>query len=207
MAKAKKAEARSVEAENKMYELMLILKPDLLESAITKKLKEISKFLEDGGAKIIMEDVWDKRKLAYNIKQYSEGIYVVYNFEGLTSAMRELDEHLRIDNDVIRHLLTTLKEGYQYSKFDDETEEEEKPRKSTPKPAPKRVEKKEEAVKKPEPVIEEEEVEEIVEKVTEEPTEEVAEEKVEEPIEVIKVDKIDLDDKLNKLLEGDDLNI
>lgn len=197
MAKAKKAEPRVVEAENKMYELMFILQPELLETALKKKLKTFNDYLESNGVKVTLEDIWGKQNLAYRIKQFDEGIYVVYNFEGPTTFIKELDDHLRIDNEVIRHLIMNISSNYKYSKFDEEEEEvvEEKPKK---KEAPKKVEKKEEP-KKEEPKKEEPK-EEVKEEVKEET-------KAEDKKESAEVDKTELDDKLDKILDGDDLAI
>ncbi len=67
MAKAKKAEPRILEAENKMYEAMLVLKPDILESNLNKKLKEFKKYLEDHDCKVTEEDIWEKRAFPRHI--------------------------------------------------------------------------------------------------------------------------------------------
>ena len=100
---AKKAEfTRVIEAENRLYELMFILKPTLLESAVKKKLKEFEDSIEKNGGEIKVNDLWGKRRLAYRIKQFEEGIYVLYNLVMPTTYVRELEEHLRIDVEVIR---------------------------------------------------------------------------------------------------------
>jgi ribosomal protein S6 len=189
----KKETARVVEAENKMYELMIVLQPELLESAVEKKLKEFDKFLEENGGKVTMKDVWGKQKLAYRIGQFDNGIYVVYNLELPTTFIKELDEHLRIEKDAIRHLLMTIDSDYEYSRFDEIIEEpkeevkNESPKKSYSHKAdsPKKPEKKEEEVKE---------------------TEEKAEEK-EPSKEKKEVSKDELDDKLGKILDGDDITI
>ena len=186
MAKKKQAFVRVTEAQNKMYELMFILKPDMLESAVTKKLKDFKTYLEENNSKVILEDVWGKKRLAYRIKQYEEGIYVVYNIEAPTTFMKELDNHLRIDNQTIRHMVITLDKGYTYSKFDEEVEEEaEKPKKRV-----RKEESKEMASEKDAESAKKKPVEKKVEK-----------EETKEP------NKGELNEKLDKLLDGDDLNI
>ncbi len=103
----------------KKYELMFILQPELLESAVEKKLKEFEKFIEENEGKIDMRDLLGKKKLAYRIAKNDEGIYVVYHLTLPTSFNRELDEHLRIEKDVIRFLLTSLDKDYTYQKYED----------------------------------------------------------------------------------------
>jgi len=66
--------ADRVEAEVKKYELMLVLQPEMLETAVEKKLKEFDKFLSEHGGEATMKDIWGKKRLAYRIKLFNEGI-------------------------------------------------------------------------------------------------------------------------------------
>lgn len=100
----------------KLYELMLVFKPDILESALEKKLKEFEQFLADNDGKVEVKDIWGKRDLAYGIKQYNQGNYVVYNLVLPNTFIQELDESLRINTDVMRHLIVKMDEGYKYEK-------------------------------------------------------------------------------------------
>ena len=177
MAKTAAKSDRIVESVDKKYELMLVLQPELLESAVEKKLKEFEKFLTENGGSVDMKDNWGKQKLAYRIGPHKQGVYVVYNITFPTTANRELDEHLRIDKDVIRHLQVTLGSGYEYTTY-----EEEAPKPKTEKEAP--VKKSAPASHKAKDTV-----------------------KSEVKDKGVKADADKLDDKLDKLLEGDDLNI
>lgn len=110
----------------KPYELMLVFKPDILESALEKKLKEFEAFLDENGGTIEVKDVWGKRELAYNIKQYEQGNYVLYNLTLPSTFLKELDEYLRIHNDVMRFLVVSLKKDYTYEKPKEQFAEEPK---------------------------------------------------------------------------------
>ena len=162
MAKVKKATTRVVEAIDKKYEIALVLKPDFLESALNKKLKIFEGLIEGNGGKIILKDEWGKRDLAYKIKLYNQGIYVLYNVSLPTTFIKELDETLRIDTEILRYLMINIDDNYKYTKFDEEeaVEEKEVPTSKTvkpvvskpapvstptPAPAPKKEEKKEES--------------------------------------------------------------
>jgi small subunit ribosomal protein S6 len=181
--KTTKVEAVSAaETEKKPYELMFILK-DMLESTYKKKLKDFKEFLENGGATVSVEDIWGKRPLAYRIEGKDDGIFVVYNFIAPTGFVHEVNEHLRIDTEVIRHMIVSVPKSYSYTVFKEEPAEE-KPVKKENKPFKKnrRVEDREEKpVKK--------------------------EEKQETHEEKGKPDKANLDEKLDKLLGGGDLNM
>lgn len=110
-----------------LYELMLVFQPELLESAKDKKLRDFEKFLEENGGKVKMKDDWGKRKLAYRIGKHDAGIYVVYNLTLPPSFNKELDEHLRIDKDIVRYLHIALPDDYTYTKFEEEKKMEPKP--------------------------------------------------------------------------------
>lgn len=98
------------------YELMLVFRSDLLENALEKKLKEFEQYLEENEGSVILKDLWGKRDLAYSIKQHDRGLYVAYNLSLPASFLKELDEHLRIDKDILRHLVIRLKTDYRYEK-------------------------------------------------------------------------------------------
>lgn len=177
----KKEVARVVEPIDKKYELMLVLQPDLLESAVEKKLREFEKFLTDNGGEVEMKDNWGKQKLAYKIGKYNAGTYVVLNVTLPTTFNRELDEHVRIDKDIIRFLHISLKDNYSYTKFEEEKVVEE-PKKEAPSTSRRPVTTTHKASSK-----------EVV-------TTEIKDKGK-------KADADSLDDKLDKLLEGDDLKI
>ena len=119
--------ATAAETGHKKYELMLVLQPELLESAKEKKLRDFEKFLGENDGKVDMKDDWGKRKLAYRIGKHDAGIYVVYNLSLPPAFNRELDEHLRIDKDVVRFLHIALPDDYSYTKYEEEVKKEAKP--------------------------------------------------------------------------------
>jgi small subunit ribosomal protein S6 len=101
-----------------LYELMIILNPELRESEVKKKLEEFEEMLVKGGAKITQRDFWGKRALAYRIKKKDDGIYMVYNAEMPASFLKELKAALRIDKEMVRSLVIKLPAGHAYTKFD-----------------------------------------------------------------------------------------
>ena len=54
---------------------------------------------------ILESGVWGKRRLAYEVKKYTEGIYVKINFDAVPVAVEKLREHFRFNEDVIRDLI------------------------------------------------------------------------------------------------------
>lgn len=179
----KKVVARVLEAADKKYELMLVLQPDLLESAVEKKLKGFEKFLEENGGTVEMKDNWGKNKLAYRIGKFDTGNYVVYNVTLPTTFNQELAHHVRIDKDIIRFLHISLKDDYNYTKFEEEVKQ----------PAPAEKKERPSMGRKPAATTHKAASKEVT------PTEVKDKGK--------KADAESLDAKLDKLLEGDDLKI
>ena len=86
----------------RQYELMIILDPDLEERTISPSLdKFLSVITKDGGT-VDNVDLWGKRRLAYEIKKKSEGIYAVVNFSAESATAKELDRQLGLNESILR---------------------------------------------------------------------------------------------------------
>ena len=236
MAKKATATKREVETVINPYEIMLILNPELRESEIKKKLKEITEMIVKEGGKITNEDFWGKKDLAYRIKKHWEGIYMVYNLEPPNTFLNELKNYFRIEKDILRSIILTLPSDYTYTKYDLEAaaEEEKKEKRSFKKNvsikhnAPVIPAKKLAPIKIEEEKVVEEKAKEIKEEkkpvspvpseteVTKaegseaegggEEKEEVKEKKVVKK-EIKDVDEAELDKKLDEIIGGEDLNL
>lgn len=89
---------------NGNYEVVFILQPDLGEEA-TAALVEKFKTMIESKATIGEVDEWGKRHLAYPINDYTEGHYVLVNFQSAPEFPRELDRVLRITDGVMRSMI------------------------------------------------------------------------------------------------------
>lgn len=93
------------------YELLYIIKNDVNEEQTEATITKFSGILEKEGATIASVDKWGKRKLAYIIdKKHSEGYYVLVKFNGSSAAIDETDRLLKIDENILRHLVTKIGE-------------------------------------------------------------------------------------------------
>lgn len=107
------------------YELMVIIVPDLSEDDIQKQLNKIRKEITDLKGEIYHEDLWDIRDLAYLIKKYDKGFYIVFYFTFDSHKIAELEKELMFDSKILRHLVVKSPREYQIKKMS-ETEKEEK---------------------------------------------------------------------------------
>jgi small subunit ribosomal protein S6 len=101
----KKQIIKSQDTRLKDYELVFILNPDVTEEALETKLNGISEFITGREGVISSIDKWGKKKLAYPIKHFLEGNYVLARFQISPAKCKELDANLKISEEVLRHLL------------------------------------------------------------------------------------------------------
>ena len=90
------------------YEMMVIMKPLLPDDIRNKVHKFITDLIKDFGGEVVDVDVWGKRYLAYKIKQHNEGYYIVYLFSLPREHVKELDRKVRLNSEVIRHLIVKV---------------------------------------------------------------------------------------------------
>jgi small subunit ribosomal protein S6 len=90
------------------YELVIIISPQLSEDSYEAAIDKINRFITGKGGNIVDTQRWGKRKLAYSIKHFNEGNYVLLKFKMKPAFSRELEANLRISEDVIRHLLVKM---------------------------------------------------------------------------------------------------
>ncbi|MGH7240958.1 MAG: 30S ribosomal protein S6 [Candidatus Saccharimonadales bacterium] len=87
------------------YEIAVLYHPDL-EIDLDKAASRVTKIITDNGGKVVSEDNWGKRKLAYNIKGNEHAVYVFYTVEMPGEGVRKVESTLNITDEVIRFLIT-----------------------------------------------------------------------------------------------------
>lgn len=86
------------------YELMVILKAQLPENVRMGIESKVIQTLEAGNGKVDKVDAWGKKHLAYKVNKQSEGYYIVYNFETITSQLENIEKSLKLNKDILRYL-------------------------------------------------------------------------------------------------------
>ena len=91
------------------YEAMFILRPDLEEEKRNELIEKFKTIISNDGE---VEEVneWGMKKLAYEIKKFKEGYYVLANFKANTDLPKELERNFRISDNVIRYMVINLEE-------------------------------------------------------------------------------------------------
>ncbi|MBA7679831.1 30S ribosomal protein S6 [subsurface metagenome] len=90
------------------YELVFIISPEVAEEKTDTIIDNVSQFITAGGGTISDVKRWGKRKLAYPIRHFMEGDYVLTRFKLGPALGKELESNLRISEEVLRHLLIKI---------------------------------------------------------------------------------------------------
>ncbi len=89
---------------NRTYELMFIVRPDMTEEDLDKLISNLQSVVPASGGTVQKVDKMGKRRLAYTVKRFHEGIYVLMVVEGGGAVIHELERRLRVTEQVIKFL-------------------------------------------------------------------------------------------------------
>jgi len=99
--------------ETVKYELMVIIDSKLGEDATKKRLERTRKLISSLKGEIFFEDLWGERNLGYPIKGHTEGYYAVMSFMISPEHIKEIDETLTLEPEVVRFLITKIPLAYE----------------------------------------------------------------------------------------------
>jgi len=86
------------------YEVMYIIRTDVEEEAVQSTIEKLQGIINNGG-EITKHDVMGKRRLAYEINKFRDGIYVLVQFTATAEVVAELDRVMKISDEIIRSLI------------------------------------------------------------------------------------------------------
>ena len=93
--------------ENAKYEILYIIRPNIDEEAKTALVERFDAILTDNGAEVLESKLWEKRRLAYEMNGFREGIYHIVKVSSPSSAnaINEFDRLAKINDDIVRHMI------------------------------------------------------------------------------------------------------
>ena len=97
-------------SENRQYELVYIVQPEATDQELSDLHGQIQTIVQRFNGTIERSEPWGRRKLAYEIGRYKEGVYVLEVLNGPGEMIKELDRRLKVTDNVVRHLVVRVDE-------------------------------------------------------------------------------------------------
>ena len=92
----------------KKYEAVIILNPNLSSKA-DDFIKDFKKLLEANTFNIVKQEDVGRRQLSYSINNHNKGHYLLFNLEGDPSKLIEIENKIKYNESIIRHLFISVK--------------------------------------------------------------------------------------------------
>jgi len=88
------------------YELMYIVAPTVGDDQFTGATERVDAMVTNLGGEVQDKQPWGKRRLAYPIEKHEDGYYLLSRIRLDPGRIQELEDQLRISDEVIRHMIT-----------------------------------------------------------------------------------------------------
>ncbi len=95
---------------DRQYELVYILPPETTEQQAGELHEQIAAIVSRLHGQIEKTENWGRRKLAYEIGHFKEGVYVLELINGTGELMKEIDRRLKVMDQVVRHMVVRVDE-------------------------------------------------------------------------------------------------
>jgi small subunit ribosomal protein S6 len=95
------------------YEVMFIVRPDVLEEDMDKLISTLQGHATTAGATVQNTEKMGRRRLAYDVKKFQDGQYVLFTLQSDGKAIHELERRLRVAEQVIKYITVRTDEEQQ----------------------------------------------------------------------------------------------
>jgi len=90
------------------YETLYIIQPSIPEEQIEEVIRTFEGIIPENRGTLIKTEKWGRRRLAYRVKNFWEGFYVIHEYEGDGGTQREIERRMRIHDHIVRYLTTRV---------------------------------------------------------------------------------------------------
>jgi len=95
---------------NRTYELMFIVRPDMADEDLDKLISNLENTVSSAKGTVKSVERMGKRRLAYMVRKFREGVYILMVIEGAGAVMHEVERRLRVTEQVIKFLTVRIDE-------------------------------------------------------------------------------------------------
>jgi small subunit ribosomal protein S6 len=95
---------------NRTYEIMFIVRPDVEEAEIDKLIEGFTSNITSGGGEVKQAEKMGRRRLAYTVRKFNDGFYVLLVVAAPGSLIGEIERRLRVTEQVIKFITVRMDE-------------------------------------------------------------------------------------------------
>jgi small subunit ribosomal protein S6 len=95
---------------SRTYEVMYIVRPDVEEADLDKLIEGFEKNVTDGGGEVKSTEKMGRRRLAYTVRKFNDGIYVLMTIVAEGALVGEIERRLRVSEQVIKFITVRIDE-------------------------------------------------------------------------------------------------
>jgi small subunit ribosomal protein S6 len=86
------------------YETLMVLHPELPDAQTRETIERARRLIEEMGGELEQMQEWGMRELAYPIRRFTRGYYVLAEYKGTSAVVNELERNLKIADEILRFL-------------------------------------------------------------------------------------------------------
>src|SRR3954468_14804073 len=95
---------------SRVYEVMFIIRPDAVDEDVDKLIAGFTTTVTNGGGTVKSVDKMGRRKLAYVVRKFNDGNYILLTIEAGGAVVLELERRLRVSEPVIKFITVRMDE-------------------------------------------------------------------------------------------------
>ena len=95
---------------SRLYEVMFIVRPDVEDEEADKLIESLSNTVKTGGGSVKSVEKLGRRKLAYQVRKFNDGNYILFTIEATGPVVLELERRLRVTEQVIKFITVRIDE-------------------------------------------------------------------------------------------------
>jgi len=95
---------------SRTYEIMFIVRPDVEEADLDKLIEGFSSTITSGGGEVKSVEKMGRRRLAYTVRKFNDGFYVLLNIAAEGKLITEIERRLRVSEPVIKFITVRMDE-------------------------------------------------------------------------------------------------
>ncbi|HEX2350790.1 MAG TPA: 30S ribosomal protein S6 [Ktedonobacterales bacterium] len=87
------------------YELGIVINPEIGDEQARSLVERVTTIITNHSGQVVRVNAWGRRRLAYPIQRFRDGLYFFFDLILEPSTIAEIERNLRVNEDIIRHLL------------------------------------------------------------------------------------------------------